>query len=263
MIHSTQIGSVPLTIPSLALLLTCVACDPEPDAKAASTQASQAQHASSIGEIPADLLQGSCLKSPSASTGLRYATTRRNGAMTALVRFADEQRVVVHNPSKQMLDTWFKVDGQVHFQRMFFKDGRRIDYESGDLKSLDAYGPLAGMGRFVDSSIANALGASRKVTYRCLPATARTAQIGKMQAVVVELGTGQLAAYQRTRGDLQERLRLDGFVGKSEIDTLLAQGAKLRATDYADVGDSESDPFLARAIRQGFVVLPGHADSHR
>lgn len=245
-----------------ALLLTGLLCSACNESESASKESSVSQQASPSFQVPKELLSGECLHLEDSAPGYSYSVLVPSGKAAQLQYFRTKDRVAIVREHEQMVDTWFNGDRGVNFRRWFLKDKRRIDYEAGDLKTLGSYAPLSEQGKLVVPGVVKHLGEPQKVKFRCLDASARTARLGSTSAIVVELKSGVLAAYVRTSAGRREEMKLTGSLSQTQLDQLLAKEKELKPTDFADVGDNESDPFLAKAIRQGFVVLPGHSASH-
>lgn len=194
--------------------------------------------------------------------GARYTVTRHTGADEAQVR---ESRVEIWRRSRQVAyvyqdaeitDIWdLVVDGRQKLIRYFDAYDRAIEYQPEDVQ--------AGVGEDAWSErnqlVSDAL--RRELTY--VDARGTGCDLiqrfeGTLDGVVYELewrpGVNLAETFSRRNETDSEFWRLDALVvDPGEVDDQFTTRSRYQTTDFVDIGDNESDPFLRQVMNLGFI----------
>ena len=175
------------------------------------------------------------------------------GSSLSLALIRNNAQVAYHYSNKNVIDTWVKYpNNKVALNRYFEAQKRSIEYQPTELK--------------------------RKVNWKKQYQLITEEQI-KGMTLITTVGTGcyQQEEYNLTQGETTVRLTwlpqlhvvkrlqvtqkahskvwqlVDIESSENEINTFFAQRYQYQSTDYSDIGDNESDPFLVKMINLGFV----------
>lgn len=148
--------------------------------------------------------------------------------------------------------------GDVHYQRVFHRQKRTIDYTAGDLRALDAVPDWARLAHTIDPAL---LGAELKriesTTALGRPAVRYRGKVRGVRQEVVWLARERLPAWMRMKyRDRTVTVRLKEVHALAQSPWPRARTNGYAATDYADIGDNEADPFLRRLLNE---AGPAHA----
>lgn len=204
-----------------------------------------------------------------ARWGIRYAVTDNTQPVGELMvlRQADKHSTVLYNPQRQIGEWWRLADPQrPTFVRIFSKEQRRIDYTTGDLRTLHVEVNTQDIGTLGAASIRSHLqryqpaqGCHQDVTYYRGTYQGKQYQLAWFEPLAIPLSLTVSIA------DKQRSWQAVGAIRQQEIAPMMAHWQQFQRTDYADIGDNENDPFLAKLIHQGFVEHPAqhyHAGHH-
>lgn len=189
--------------------------------------------------------------------GIEYQLTGAQQGQLQLLR--SQAQTAYYNPANGVAEWWdFRQAKHPNFTRVFSQQQRRIDYYTGDLRTLNIHVAQSEIESFATSALRQQL---------------------------TPKGDGPCAASQRFEGDYQgrhyqlvwsQRLQLPltltitdqhrsqqwqakAQLSGQQVAQQLQQWQQFSDTDYADIGDNETDPFLAQMINQGFVEHSEHA----
>lgn len=177
---------------------------------------------------------GECeIESDSNALGVRYEVTSTQGDEVRVEQMAIwrlDGRLLHERPASQMADLWERTrNGRLHLIRYFDAHQRAIEYQPDDL-GFSEDGPFAQR-----LALLEALCADEAYTY-------------------VE---DQVRFIWR---------RTEVVTDPEAVMTAFEDRSRYASTDYADIGDNESDPFLLRMVNLGFVEHGGSgfydADGH-
>ncbi|UPW17457.1 hypothetical protein M0C34_14590 [Agarivorans sp. TSD2052] len=188
-----------------------------------------------------------------------YSRTAKQGFERSTSRFTFTRaadHVMTVYPQKNTAEMWQKRNnGRHHFYRFFTADQRTVYYPASDLSSLNINRSWQSIEQLVPVKW---LAALNKVDSRQQDGQTIEYYQGKMGDTYIELEW--LPEYQLPQRLLTKQgyksleMKLESInQGSHEIEQQLDKWMKYPSIDYADVGDSESDPFLAKMIRQGFI----------
>jgi len=169
------------------------------------------------------------------------------------VRLADE--VLRIRPAMQTAELWRRGDNERNeFYRYFLDAKRTVYYPAGDLLALNIHRSWQSANSLVDKQVLPLLEAVGEEQVFCQTARHYRGELQGRQLELLWLTSLELPAYLKIRNrDNVYELQLEGFGQPAEIERQLASWRRFDSIDYADVGDSESDPFIAKMIRQGFI----------
>jgi len=188
-----------------------------------------------------------------------YSNTQKKGfeKQSSSFSFArNQQQVITIYPQKQTAEYWQKrANGRHHFYRFFTADQRSVYYPPSDLSSLNIIRSWDSIENLHPLSWLSSL---ERVDSQTQTGKQVDFYRGTLADIYVELDW--LPEYQLP----QRILTKQGFKSHeivlqslkqdpAFIEQALAEWLSYPSIDYADVGDSENDPFLAKMIRQGFI----------
>ncbi|MCL1138985.1 hypothetical protein [Shewanella pneumatophori] len=203
-----------------------------------------------------------------------YSITTSQGGQQSLtlLRSADQ---VIYQRNDVSFELWNK---QGEYVRYFPKQQRSISYRKGDLLSLNMQFDYQQLAQIVAPSTIQQLTAVNSV---------QPAKPNQLQAAGnIDLTCQQVTHYQGAQHNQQLKLawlselalpaNMIMLQGEQQLNFQLVELAPLssaefaehianyRDMDFADVGDNESDPFIAQMIHQGFIQhgSSGFYDSH-
>ncbi|REL36987.1 hypothetical protein DXX92_17640 [Thalassotalea euphylliae] len=185
-----------------------------------------------------------------------------------LVLVRKGQRVAHYNPKHQIANIWYlSKHNQQQLTRVFEQYQQGIEYQSDELKTPSQW-------HYVRSLIKQDLLTSmsleqtseqgcQQVKHYALETATHEYQLKWLSAVelpqelvVTNKDNGQTNRLQLTK------LENDQVVAKQAAHQQFAKWDALPTTDYADVGDNENNPFLAKMINQGFSGATNQSGHH-
>jgi hypothetical protein len=159
-------------------------------------------------------------------------------------------------------DIWHRVSNNEYtYRRVFHKDQRIVDYTAGEIKTRHAEPDWLKLASVVSPQLLDELKRGSSKTLFGQKAVRYTGQVGGQHVDLWWLEQAQLpASLQMIRAGQRMTLVLKELNGKSPADW--PRATEERIADYgmidaADFGDMESDPFVARLLRQD-----GHSHAH-
>lgn len=179
------------------------------------------------------------------------------------------ERVLYHYPEQKIADKWLLTsNGYLKPTRFFLSDERAIEYDAFDINGGKGSKDWQSRVQWVSQEKLDSMqktgssgeGCTRLETYVSIPADTE----GKKGSFAgVELSwMPELRLVQRYRVKSTDALGLRRMM-QWQLDELETEQTLVEArlhsfdgyatTDFADVGDNESDPFLMKMIRLGFV----------
>ncbi|MFQ6371673.1 hypothetical protein [Shewanella sp. YIC-542] len=200
--------------------------------------------------------------SPADAWGVQYQLSGDKQGTLLLLR--QQQQTAFYNPDNQISE-WWKFDNPSHpqFSRIFGQAQRRIDYYSGDLRTLGVKVSQEGIKSFSANHLRQVLTKVPQDT--CAHAQAYEGQYQQVHYRLLWSNTLNIPLLLQTEvNGKTNRWQAQQFVDNGQVHSLFQQWQAYQRTDFADVGDNEQDPFLAKMINQGFVEHSEHAvyDSH-
>lgn len=154
-----------------------------------------------------------------------------------------------------MTELWEQpVEGRLRLVKYFNAEKRGIEYQPGEVAAATADSDWSARRRLVSDRLIESMtpvertgdGCDRQVTYR--------SDEGERSVELVRLpGPDIVERYVVNRPGLTVRLVLESRRGGAYVNEYFDTLAGYPTTDYADIGDNESDPFLMKMINQGFI----------
>lgn len=170
-------------------------------------------------------------------------------------------QVVYQYPASQMADVWTLEQGnQLSLARYFDAHRRGIEYYAGDLRSLQEHkdNRWQKLAHVVDVSGFSPQGRSGSGCDEVAQYRNSGYQID------------YLAAYQLPKsmtfylnGKPTVSYRLNKIGASADFKGLMNSYQRYRSLDFADIGDSEADPFVRRMINMGFIEHHHENDGHQ
>lgn len=188
-----------------------------------------------------------------------YSNTQKKGFERQSSNFTfarNQQQVITIYPQKQTAEYWQKrANGRHHFYRFFTTDQRSVYYPPSDLSSLNI---IRSWDSIENLNPLSWLSSLEQVDSQQSAGKTVVFYQGTIGDIYIELDW--LPEYQLP----QRVLTKQGFKSHeitlqslkqdpAFIEQALDKWLNYPSIDYADVGDSENDPFLAKMIRQGFI----------
>ncbi|REL31553.1 hypothetical protein DXX94_12945 [Thalassotalea euphylliae] len=186
-----------------------------------------------------------------------------------LVLVRKGQRVAHYNPKHQIANIWYlSKQNQQQLTRVFEQYQQGIEYQSGELKAPSQWHYVRSL---VKQDLLTRMSLEQtseqgcqQVKHYALETATHQYQLKWLPAVelprelvVTNKHNGQTNRLQLTK------LENDKVAAKQVAHQQFAKWDALPTTDYADVGDNENNPFLAKMINQGFSgISTSHHHSH-
>ncbi|QBG36916.1 hypothetical protein [Litorilituus sediminis] len=175
----------------------------------------------------------------------------------------NKQQLVLHRYNNQVVhmypdshygDWWTKTANNRLMLNRFFPDNQRvIEYQADELSSKISWQSKY---QLLNSDFINNMVVVKETGTGCEQSQQRALTQGDYSYQLTWLPKWSLVtSYQVFRGDekVAQWQLVNYQVNKKHIADYIAKLSDYRATDYADIGDNENDPFLAKMINQGFV----------
>ncbi|MCL1074763.1 hypothetical protein [Shewanella dokdonensis] len=199
---------------------------------------------------------------PSNTWGIQYQLSGEKQGTLLLLR--QQAQTVFYNPQNQVAE-WWNFDNPQHpqFSRVFGEAKRRIDYYMGDLRTLGVQVSQTEIESFAAAHLRQVL--TKEPQSACAEAEAYEGDYHQVHYRMLWSTALQLPlSLETTVQGKVSRWQAQQFVATDDVTQHFQQWQTYKSTDFADVGDNEQDPFLAKMINQGFVEHSEHAayDSH-
>ena len=200
-------------------------------------------------------IAGFCPDQPaSAAWGLSYQIDNNGQPSGTLEILRHGSDTALYNPDRQIGEWWLLADAKrPRFHRLFGEQQRRIDYTTGDLRALGVNVNFDSIERFAMAPLLGRLKAGEPLA-NCPAARHYSGEINGRHyqihwhpefklPLLLEIG----------KGEQRRRWQATAMLDAATVDGRFGQWQQFRPTDFADIGDMETDPFLAKLITQGFV----------
>lgn len=230
-------------------------------------QPKESSHKSFSHSIRAALMGSEACDILSSQLGARYVLTTSQGPGGSMEYWRDDNRVMYTFPERQIADQWTLTrNGYLKPTRYFLSDERAIEYDVFDInrgkgsKSWQTRANLITPGQIALMELVNksGTGCSRVEIYN----NAVTENSSRTFTNLIWMPDLQLVyRYEQDVFDLKDKTNRLNFTwqlkekitGGTKVGDAFNQYRNFAATDYADIGDNESDPFLMKMIRLGFI----------
>lgn len=166
------------------------------------------------------------------------------------IRLIKSRDRVIYQKSPVTFEAW---DRNGEYVRYFPQEQRSITYRPSDLRSLNMSYDLEQLFHLVSPRLKSQLEPTESIGRSCFTVNQYQGEQDG-QEIELEWIASLSLPYRLTLGQGQQqityRLISANYISGNEFDAL-TQG--YNDLDFADVGDSESDPFIAKMITQGFI----------
>lgn len=170
------------------------------------------------------------------------------------------------NPQTQVVELWeLTPNGRIRLVRFFDEYQRGIEYQPGEVEAGKGDSAWELKRQLVSSALIESLGAPATSGEGCAAVSSWQWEKDGVRYELEWLSEQQLIQrYRAVAADQETEWKLERTVtAGSEVEEAFARRDAYQTTDYADIGDHESDPFLSKMIRLGFVdhghPPPSHA----
>lgn len=213
-------------------------------------------------------LQETC-STISEQLGAHYSISANGQAARPLDFWRSANRVLYSYPAEQIADQWtLTANGYLKPTRFFTMDERSIEYDPFDINRGKGSRDWESRANWITREKLESLqktgssgeGCEQVDTYVSIPSSAGSAADAWFSIELSWMPNLWLVQSYRlkTTDKLGLRRMLHWQLEGLESDTSTVSAAfraydGYAATDYADIGDNESDPFLMKMIRLGFV----------
>ena len=199
-----------------------------------------------------------CDQLNSTNIDVRYEIVRSNGTDRAVptqqIQLIKNQQQVIYKRSPMTFEAW---DRNGEYIRYFPQELRSITYRPSDLRSLNMKYDLAQQFHLVSPKVKSQLNRGEVSQASCFQVVHYSGQQAGQEVELKWIDTLNLPfefTLTQGQGSLTYRL-VEASPISNEAVNALTQG--YNDLDFADVGDSESDPFIAKMITQGFIQHGG------
>ncbi|VUD68125.1 hypothetical protein TDB9533_03999 [Thalassocella blandensis] len=186
--------------------------------------------------------------SSNAITTTKFITLVRNG-----------KEVAHYYPQAHITEIWNQVkDGRTKVVRYFDQHRRGIEYQPHDLNKGKGDKNWDGKYQLMEREFIQSLPVEQQTGDACDLQQRLVLQTAQRKTVLLWLPNKKLVQHFSQRDDVStttwELISLSaGEQGKRDAEVFFKQRESFQTTDYADIGDSESDPFFRQLINLGFV----------
>lgn len=195
-----------------------------------------------------------------------YKVHHASGQQSTMTLLRNQDQVI-YQRSPVSFELWNK---QGEYVRYFPKQQRSISYRKGDLRSLNMHFDFEQLNQLVSTSLISKLNKSEQANPpfaadrenqiaapECLNANRYhgALQLSQVQLIWAEKVTLPVTmdvtmGMQQNNQKVSYQLVSLNALSSDDFTSLISG---YRDMDFADVGDNESDPFIAKMIHQGFI----------
>ncbi|QQX81568.1 hypothetical protein JK628_06815 [Shewanella sp. KX20019] len=200
-----------------------------------------------------------CQSLDSSHLSARYAVSNDHGVTKEITLLRNHQQVIYqHNP--QTFELW---NTRGEYVRYFPSERRSVSYRKGDLLSLNMH--------FDFNQLNHLISPATIADMQQLPSSSsEVAETGTDLCMAEQLYQGTQKNHQLTISwlnqlQLPKSFKLTNNSGSIQYELVEVKPltenvfngmtAGYQDIDFADVGDNESDPFIAKMIHQGFIPI--------
>jgi len=201
-----------------------------------------------------------CTESPEL-IGIRYQQTvvdlkKKTTKTRHMELWRDGNRVLYVYPDRGLAEQWERSGhGTLHLTTWFDKDAQGIEYMPEDLGARAAPKHWAEKRQIIADPAVQAMSLEATRGEGCSLIQVRVMASPKRQAKLDWNVTLKLPIrYSVKTQDRHETWQIEEMVTAADrVKQAFNQRAAYKTTDYIDIGDNESDPFLRKLIHLGFV----------
>ena len=172
-----------------------------------------------------------------------------------LVLWRNGKQALHEYPEKKLADLWEHTpNDQLHLVRYFDEFQRAIEYQPGEIPEGRKRGAWSIKRQLVADDVLESMqivgsegeGCEKTVTYE-LEDSGKSIRLEWLEALRLVKSLTEQNAGRVIRLQLQKAI-----TETAAVKAALTKRSDFQSTDYTDIGDNESDPFLTRMINQGF-----------
>lgn len=204
--------------------------------------------------------QADCAEDPATLAAVYQLDESRAGSgivrSREIVLWRDGRRAAHEYPDSQVVNLWESTrNGRLRLVRYFDEYARGIEYDPGEVAAGEGERAWQLKRQFVPDALLESLEPVSLSGEGCDQRARYEWQAEGRQYQLDWLSQRQLpASYTLANDEVTVTWRLERLIGDPvEIRQAFARRDAYQTTDYADIGDNESDPFLQKMINQGFV----------
>lgn len=178
-------------------------------------------------------------------------TTRR-----VMELWRDGERVMHVYPERGLAEQWERPDkGALHLTTWFDEDSQGIEYMPEDIGSAADPRRWTEKWQLVSDNVRRTLKAGQAVGSGCEQTSELTKEVsGRLVLLEWNVPFQLPTRYTvRTKGRVETWVAREIVTDKDKIRQEFDRRSAYKTTDYIDIGDNESDPFLRKMIHLGFV----------
>lgn len=200
-------------------------------------------------------LAGFCPNPPAGTNwGLSYQLDNNGQPGGTLEILRHGRDTALYNPARQIGEWWVLADSQrPRFHRLFGEQQRRIDYTTGDLRALGVNVNVASIESFAIAPLLSRLKAGEALADCPAARHYRGTVNGNHYDLHWHPELKLPLQLTISNGQQQRRWQASSLISEAAVSQRFGQWRDFQPTDFADIGDMETDPFLAKLITQGFV----------
>jgi hypothetical protein len=172
----------------------------------------------------------------------------------------DSDKLIVF-PNRNIVERWNKTGHSINFTRYFLSEKRAIEYTQGDLLAIGKYQAWDqiinfGLPKFKSlmTSASNSSSSAHCMNTHIVNSTDGDSRL-KME-LFHSNGSDLENWVKRVEGIRHHHFYLltaKAYYTKPKLDDLINTLDDFNKLDFADIGDNESDPFIANMIKMGFL----------
>lgn len=184
----------------------------------------------------------------------------------ALNLYRDGQHVAIEDPTQGITEVWQRgAQGRLRLIRAFDADKRAVNYEPIEINDGRGERDWSLKSQLVSDSLLSTMKVESERGQGCdrLQHLSKEVDGGRLQVDFMP-ERKLMTHYEIERGDQRMTWDLKEVVGPAVAKAAVEQRLAYPDTDYADIGDNESDPFFRRMINLGFIEhgASGLYDAH-
>jgi len=200
--------------------------------------------------------------SPSTPISAHYQVTSRSTPQTVnpninqLVLWRLENSVAEQFPAKGITEVWERNHSKsIKLNRYFDTYQRGIEYSPSEVKGIKSDDDWSMKTQLVADSLLQKMSLSKREGSGCDREETYILADKNQTMTLVWLPAYRLVKSYHIEDSTrqQEWILTDKTTDKDSINAFFNKHMDYKTTDYADIGDSESDPFLRKMIRLGFI----------
>ena len=199
---------------------------------------------------------------PNTPISAHYQVTSRNTAQAEktttkqLILWRQKNSVAEQFPAKGITEIWERNhSNSIKLNRYFDAYQRGIEYSPSEVKDVNGNDDWSMKTQLVADSLLQKMSLSNREGSGCDREESYLLAEKNYTATLVWLPAYRLVkSYHMQSGSREQVWTLNKMTtDKNSINHFFKQYSDYKTTDYADIGDSESDPFLRKMIRLGFI----------